>query len=90
MLTTFILIQIYFRMHRFVVKFSNFFSPQAARGIDLLTKILRTFLARGITFVQKWWKITVQNIMVIGVRFKVIRSVVTAKSGRVVFCGDCN
>jgi len=25
MLTTFILIQIYFRMHRFVVKFSNFF-----------------------------------------------------------------
>jgi len=30
MLTTFI--QIYFRMHHFVVKFSTFSSPQAARG----------------------------------------------------------
>ena len=27
-----IFIQIYFRMHHFVVKFSKFFSPQAARG----------------------------------------------------------
>ena len=27
-----IFVQIYFRMHRFVVKFSQFFSPQAARG----------------------------------------------------------
>jgi len=27
-----IFIQIYFRMHRFVVKFSKFSSPQAARG----------------------------------------------------------
>jgi len=27
-------IQIYFRMHHFVVKFSKFSSPQAARGID--------------------------------------------------------
>jgi len=25
-------IQIYFKMHHFVVKFSQFFSPQAARG----------------------------------------------------------
>jgi len=39
-----IFIQIYFRMHHFVVKFSKFSSPQAARGIDPLTKILRTFL----------------------------------------------
>jgi len=38
-----ILIQIYFRMHHFVAKFSQFSSPQAARGhIDPLTKILRT------------------------------------------------
>jgi len=29
-----IFIQIYFRMHRFVVKFSKFYSPQATRGID--------------------------------------------------------
>jgi len=27
-----IFIQIYFRMHHFVVKFSKFYSPQAARG----------------------------------------------------------
>ena len=40
-----IFIQIYFRMHHFVVKFSNFSLPQAARGgIDPLTKILRTLL----------------------------------------------
>ena len=39
----FIQIQAYFRMHHFVVKFSKFSSPQAARGIPL-TKILRTFL----------------------------------------------
>ena len=32
MLTTFLFIQIYFRMHHFVVKFSKFSSPQAARG----------------------------------------------------------
>jgi len=32
-----IFIQIYFRMHHFVVKFSKFSSPQAARGIDPLT-----------------------------------------------------
>jgi len=31
-------------MLHFVVKFSKFSSPQAARGIDPLTKILRTFL----------------------------------------------
>jgi len=29
-----IFIQIYFRMHIFVVKFSKFSSPQAARGTD--------------------------------------------------------
>jgi len=29
-----IFIEIYFRMHHFVVKFSKFSSPQAARGID--------------------------------------------------------
>ena len=29
-----IFIQIYFRMHHFVVRFSKFSSPQAARGID--------------------------------------------------------
>ena len=29
-----IFIQIYFRMHHFVVKFSKLSSPQAARGID--------------------------------------------------------
>ena len=39
-----IFIQVYFRMHHLVVKFSKFSSPQAARGIDPLTKILRTFL----------------------------------------------
>jgi len=39
-----IFIQIYFRMHHFVVKFSKFSSPQAARGIDPLSKIMRTFL----------------------------------------------
>ena len=39
-----IFIQIYSRMLHFVVKFSQFCSPQAARGIDSLTKILRTFL----------------------------------------------
>jgi len=33
MLTTYLLfIQMYFRMHHFVVKFSKFSSPQAARG----------------------------------------------------------
>jgi len=37
-------IQTYFRMHHFVVKFSKFSSPQAARGHCPLTKILRTFL----------------------------------------------
>ena len=31
-------------MLHFVVKFSKFSSPQAARGIDPLTKIMRTFL----------------------------------------------
>jgi len=31
-------------MYHFVVKFSKFSSPQAARGINPLTKILRTFL----------------------------------------------
>ena len=39
-----IFIQIYFRMHHFVVKFSKFSSPQATRGHWPLTKILRTFL----------------------------------------------
>ena len=37
-----IFIQIYFRMHQFVVKFSQFSLPQAAIGIDPLTKILWT------------------------------------------------
>ena len=37
-------------MHHFVVKFSNFSSPQAGRGIDPLTKILRTFLHNHINF----------------------------------------
>ena len=32
-------------MHNFVVEFSKFSSPQAARGIDPLTEIPRTFLA---------------------------------------------
>jgi len=39
-----IFIQIYFRMHHCVVKFSKFSSRQAARGHWPLTKILRTFL----------------------------------------------
>jgi len=40
-----IFIQIYFRMHHFVVEFSKFSSPQAgALGIDPLTKILQPFL----------------------------------------------
>ena len=42
-----IFIQIYFTMHNIVLKFSKFSSPQAARGIDPLTKILRTFLVYG-------------------------------------------
>jgi len=33
--TDHIFIQIYFRMHHFVVKFPNFSSPQAARDTDL-------------------------------------------------------
>ena len=38
-----IVIQIYFRMHHFVVTFSEFSSPQAAGGaLTPLTKILRT------------------------------------------------
>ena len=43
-----IFIQIYFRMHHFVIKFSKFSSPQAARGhwIDPLTKIMRTFQSK--------------------------------------------
>jgi len=46
MLNTFI--QIYFRMHHFVVKFSKFSLPRSARvhGPPPLTKILRTFLYR--------------------------------------------
>ena len=44
------IIQIYFRMHHFVVKFS---SPQAARGHWPLTKILRT-LVDSVEFSQKW------------------------------------
>ena len=47
MLTT-LFIQIYFKTHHFVVKLSQFSSPQAARGIDPLTKILRTFLCNCI------------------------------------------
>ena len=39
-----IFIQIYFRMHHFVGKFSKFSSPHEARGHLPLTKILRTFL----------------------------------------------
>ena len=43
-----IFIQIYFRMHHFVVKFSKFSSPQAAKGPpNPLTKILRMFLGTG-------------------------------------------
>jgi len=40
-----------FRMQYFVVKFSNFSSPQAARGHSLipLIKILRTFLAAAVS-----------------------------------------
>ena len=41
-------IQIYFRMQHFVVKFSL---PEAARCIDPLTKILRTFLRR---WLNRW------------------------------------
>ena len=41
---TILFIQIYFRMHHFVVKFSKFSSPQTAREHWPLTKILRTFL----------------------------------------------
>ena len=49
MLTTFI--QIYFRMHHFVVKFKkNCLRRQG--GIDPLTKILRTFLSVGQTFLN--------------------------------------
>ena len=40
-----IFIQVHFRMHRFVVTFSKFSSPQAARGHWPLTKILRTPLS---------------------------------------------
>ena len=39
-----IFIQIYFRMHYFVVRFSKISSPRAARGIDPLTKIQRTLV----------------------------------------------
>ena len=40
-----IFIQINFRMHHFVVKFSKFSLPQAAGGaLTPVTKILRTFL----------------------------------------------
>jgi len=39
-----IFIQIYFRMHHFVVRFSKFSLPQAAKGHWPLTKILQTFL----------------------------------------------
>jgi len=40
-----IFIQIYFRMHHFVVEFSKFSSPQAGElGIDPLTNILQPFL----------------------------------------------
>jgi len=52
MLTT-LFIQIYFKTHRFVVKLSQFSSPQAARGIDPLTKILRTFLVIVSTHVHE-------------------------------------
>ena len=42
-----VFIQIYFRMHHFVIRFSKFSSPQAAGGIDspALTKVMRTFMA---------------------------------------------
>ena len=42
-----IFIQIYFRMHHFVVKFSKFLRLRRQGGIDPLTKILRTFMVRG-------------------------------------------
>ena len=44
----FIFIQIHFRMHHFVVRFSKFSSPQAARGHWPLTRILRTPLMSSI------------------------------------------
>jgi len=37
-----IILQIYFRMHHFVVKFSIFFRLRRQGGSDPLTKILRT------------------------------------------------
>jgi len=37
-------IQKYFRMHHFVVKFSKFLRLRQQRGIDPLTKILRTHM----------------------------------------------
>ena len=43
-----IFIQIYFRMHHFVVIFSKKILPQAATGINPLTEILRTLLCRDI------------------------------------------
>ena len=39
-----IFVQIYFRVHHFVVKFSNFFRLRRQGGIDPLTKIMRSFL----------------------------------------------
>jgi len=39
-----IFIQIYFRMHHFVVKFSKKIRLRRQGGFDPLTKILRTFL----------------------------------------------
>jgi len=44
-------IQIYFRMHHFVVKFQNFLHVRWQGGIDRLTKILRTFLFVYIVFI---------------------------------------
>ena len=48
-----IFIQIYSRVHHFVVKFSKFSLHQAARGHWPLTKILRTFLTPHNYFTAK-------------------------------------
>jgi len=50
MLTTFI--QIYFRMHHFVVKVKKKICLRRQGGIDPLTKILRSFLSVGQTFLN--------------------------------------
>ena len=48
-------IQIYFRMHHIVVKFSEFSSPQAAKGHWPLTKSLRTPLVHDLRLSSSLW-----------------------------------